>query len=262
MLRYLKAAFWVREKVPLLGDVPVNALMVAAFGALGVGHPAFWLLGLLGETAFLWALSASSRFRKLVDAQALEKEQDTTLKARYELVEQLSDEHRERLTRLRVQLAEIQRSYAAFAQDDITADSNLSSLRDLEWVYLKLLIARQHLLSPHQKSNAADISAEIEELEKELGYDKLSPALRTSKEATLELLRKRLDAARHRIQTLEEIQSDLERIETQFQLTMESAAMRAKPADMQLDLDLASRLITTPEYFGSQTEAVTRAEGG
>lgn len=262
MLRYLKAAFWVREKVPLLGDVPVNALIVAAFAVLGVGHPAFWLLGLMGETAFLWALSASSRFRNLVDAQALGQQHDAAHKARYELVEQLSDEHRERLTKLRVHLAEIQRSYAAFAGDDLTAESNLSSLRDLEWVYLKLLIARQHLISPHQKSDAADISAEMEDLKNELGYDKLSPALRASKEATLELLHKRLDAARHRTQTLEEIESDLERIETQFQFIMESAAMRAKPADMQLDLDLASRLITTPEYFGSQTEAVTRAEGG
>ncbi len=72
MLRYLKAAFLVVVDLPALGRVPANILGRSAFAVFGFGEPAFWLLGIGLETAFLFALAYNARFQKVVDAQALQ----------------------------------------------------------------------------------------------------------------------------------------------------------------------------------------------
>ncbi|HSJ04558.1 MAG: hypothetical protein ACAI34_05330 [Verrucomicrobium sp.] len=266
MLRYLKAAFWVRERIPLLGDVPVNALCAGAFAVLGLGHPAFWLLGILGETAFLWSMSASLRFRRLVDAVESYDRQEDVHAERQALAEKLIPSLREKWDALLSQYSQVEQAYASQSGGamDAIAQGNLENLKELTWVYLKLLVAQQHLQSvvvaANSRSSAESITREISEMEAELASAQLPPTVRASKEATLELLHQRLKAARHRTQTLAEIESDQERIETQFQLAVDSAAMHAKPADLRLDLELASQLIITPDYFGPQVDAVSRAE--
>ena len=72
MLRYLKAAFLVGVDLPALGRIPANILGLSAFAVFGFGEPAFWLLGIGLETAFLFALAYNARFQKVVDAQALQ----------------------------------------------------------------------------------------------------------------------------------------------------------------------------------------------
>lgn len=247
MLRYLKAAFWIRERIPLLGEVPVNALAMSGLFTLGFGHPAFWLLGLLGETAYLWAMSSHPRFRNIVDALGVQSANAIGDQQQIVVVEQLNAEHRSRHEHLKRQLAEIQHGYDSFAPDDFTARSNLSSLRALDAAYAKLLLARQHLTETNHRTRVADIESEIQALHIELQGTDLSPTTRASKEATLELLEKRLDASKQRSETLTEIESDLKRIEAQFSLAADSTAIRAKPEDLHLDVDLTSRLISTSE---------------
>jgi len=247
MLRYLKAAFWVRQPVPLLGAVPVNLLAVIGFFVLGIGHPAFWLLGLLGETAYLWSMSSSVRFRNLVDALERHAGRAESEDEQSVLLQQLSKPAQERVAALQRQLVDVQRAYQQFAGDDSSAEGNLSSLRDLECAYVKLLTAREHIHDADQRANGSGIQGEIQEIEADLQQTTLSRVARDSKEATLELLRKRLAAGEQRRQKLDEIDSDLERIEAQFSLAVESSATRAKPEELHLDVDLASRLISTPD---------------
>jgi hypothetical protein len=247
MLRYLKAAFLVRERLPLLGAVPVNLLAVAAFLVLGFGHPAFWLLGILGETAFLWALTASPRFRNVVDALEGEATAASSEKQLTALAGTLNEENHARRAALRRQLGAVEQAYGQFAANDPNAHDNLHSLRQLETAFVKLLAARQHLTETNSRTDAAEIEDDLTHIEKELQANQLSATARASKEATLELLRKRLSASRQRAETLAEIESDLERIEAQFSLAAESSAIRAKPAELHLDVDLTSRMITTTE---------------
>ena len=260
MLRYLKAAFLVREPISFLGDVPVNVAGVVAMAVLGLGHPAFWLLGLFGETAYLWATVANPRFRRLVDALDLQSGMGSATEARDGLSRQLDATHTDRFAALQAQFTEVQSAYSDFAAELDTAAGNLRQLRELEWLYLKLLLAHQHLLRPRSKADEESLLQEVEKLRAELESAQLSSALRSSKEATLELLHKRLAAARQRKQTFAEIEGDLERIEAQFLLAVESAAIRARPEDLQLNLELASSLITIPEFFGVNTDEVMRAE--
>ncbi len=254
MFRYLHAAFWVRERLPFLGPLPVNVLAMAAFLTLGFGHPAFWLLGLLGETAYLWAMTSSERFRKIVDALEWQTENENGNERQKALVEKLNEEHRHRREQLHEQLTEVRQAYEEFAGEDVTAQGNLSSLRELDAAYAKLLLARQHLMESNQRTKNSAIENDVRELEEELTNEGLSSTARSSKEATLELLQKRLEAARQRVETLVEIESDLERIEAQFNLAVDSAAMRSKPEDLHVDVDLTSRLISTSELVARRLE--------
>lgn len=249
--RYLRAAFFVRERVPLLGAVPVNLLAVAVMIVLGLGHPAFWLLGVCAETAFLWAMIGSKRFRKVVDAK--EKWTDSASKetSRQNLIQQLIPPHLERHQSLTSKLGRVASYYEKFSQGDAGAQENLSNLETLETVFLKLLIARQHLDSADSADDTAKLSRRIADLKADIANDPENTAtsLRDSKAATLELLEKRLAVFGKRDESLEEIDSDLARVEAQFDLAADAAAIRAKPEEAKLDLDLASRMMAAPEYL-------------
>ncbi len=258
-LRYLKAAFFVRERIPLLGAVPVNVVAVMVTIVLGFGHPAFWLLGLCAETAFLWAMVGSKRFRKLVDARTAWADHESKSEARRDLILQLTPPHRDRHGELAAKLERVTDHYRKFAQDDAIADENLANLQTLETVYLKLLIARQHLDAADSDREITLLADRITDLETDIADDpeETAPSLRESKAATLELLRKRLAVFRKRSSSLEEIDSDLARIEAQFDLATDAAAIRARPIEAKLDLDLASRMMAAPEYldFGESLTA-------
>src|SRR5262245_62693392 len=94
MLRYLKAAFFVRPQISGLGRLPVNVLAAACLAILGFGHPAFWLLGLGLETAFLAALSTNRRFQALVDADNQVRVQVDAETTRRTLIDQLNPDAR------------------------------------------------------------------------------------------------------------------------------------------------------------------------
>ncbi len=231
--------------------MPVNLMAVAVVVLLGFGHPAFWLLGLGAETAFLWAMVGSRRFRRLVDAQEAWNDQESKDAARQDLIHQLTLPNQERHALLTSKLDKVSGYYGTFAQGDPVAEDNLANLRVLETVFLKLLIARQHLTAPDSEAQAAALTTRIAELEADIADDppETSESIRESKAATLELLRKRLALFGKRTQSLEEIDSDLGRIEAQFDLAADSAAIRAKPVEAKLDLDLASRMMTTTDYL-------------
>ncbi len=254
MLRYLQQAFLVKQRIPLLGAVPINFLLLAATAVLGLAHPAFWLLGLGAEVALLWALVGNRRFRNLVDAEALQSTQAATDDAHEALETQLEPPAQQQLTTLRATLNRIEADYDKFAPSDPTAQENLRNLQELEGCYLKLLLARQHLDSNAQPEA---ILQQLAELEQALAAPKLPPALRASKEATRSLLQRRLTALEQRSATRAEIESDLTRIEAQVHLAADAAAVHAKPASLTFDLDFASRMITHPELYGGppSTEA-------
>ena len=247
LFKYLKAAFFVREKIPLLGDVPINLMAVIGFIALGFGHPAFWLIGLLGETIFLWLTSGSSRFQNLVDAIDSHADTEASNSKRSELVEKLNTEHKPRYKRLVEQFDLVKDYYEQFEKDEHTSSGNLANLSTLESVYLRLLIAHQHLTSPHRKADVEKIRQHMAKLESGL-KETTSDTIAESRSATLELLRKRLGVFEKRKQAIEEIDADLDQIETQFQLAADSATIRAKPEDTKLDMDLA-RIMMSPDYI-------------
>ncbi len=264
VLRYLKAAFWAAPEFPGLGSIPWNVLGVIGFLILGFGHPGFWLLGLSAETAYLLALTRNDRFRRVIDAQSRTALEETATDQRRALVAKLPAASREDLARIEEKCARILQLYEDSQTEDFVADGNREALQKLSWLYLKLLVARQNLQTMDPEATKRTLAAQTERLQSDLAGAKLSPSLRNSKEATLQILRQRLEALSRREETLEEIASDLLRIETQIDLAIDHAGMRGKTETISSNIDLVSRLLDDSVYgdSGASIAALEQTYGG
>lgn len=108
----------------------------------------------------------------------------------------------------------------------------------LLWLYLKLLQARDHLETSAREGNEEELRARLTTLETELERPDLTPAARESKLETAALLRQRLAAARSRRERLQEVASDLDRIEQKIALLYDQAAQHNPMNDAGLRVNL------------------------
>jgi hypothetical protein len=253
--RYLKAAFLVGADVPALGRIPVNVLASAGFFILGFGHPGFWLLGLAAEAALLPSLAFNERFQNYVDATERQSTNGDSQVKRTALVQTLPPEDRKRIEALDRKCAKVLDVYRNAQAEEFLVETNREALDNLKWVYTKLLIARFHLLTAGTDDTAESLDRKIVSLEKDLHDTQETPALRQSKGATLDILKRRLANIERREQSLEEVESDLTRVESQVDLILDNAAMQGKPRTISTDLQLASDLVTGG-LFGDSESAV------
>lgn len=251
----LKRAFWLTVPVPGLGRLPVNLLGLVAFAILGFGHPSFWLLGAGLEVGYLAALSSNPRFQRAVRAQLRSAGTAEAQENRLELIRRLDPEARRRLALLEEKCVRaLERSRDA-RDGDFALESSREGLDRLQWIYLKLLVARHHLEGSRVSASEEGLKRQIAALESSLESAR-SRQLRSSQEATLKILRQRLSNLEHCEQTLNEVDSDLARIEAQVDLALESAAMRRGGAAVTANLELASQILEDGLYFGESESAV------
>jgi len=260
MWRYLKAAFLVGVDVPGLGRLPVNALGAAAVGILGFVEPSIWLAGLGVEVALVSSLAFHPRFQKVVDAQAGSRILEDDRAKRKALVAALPDDLRGRLRALEVTSERILSIYETLGVDPALLAGTQSSLDKLQWIYLKLLIARAHLTRELGAESEGSLQARIRNIRFKMEQSapaqaESSSALQRSQEATLAILEKRLANLRNRDRILSENSSDLSRIEAQVELMRENAAIEGKPASVETEIELASDL-ASPDIYGSQSSLV------
>jgi len=257
--RYLKSAFLVSVDVPGLGRVPVNALGATAFAILGFAQPAFWFLGLAIEAAVVPSLAFNPRFQKVVQAQSLQTDEVDAAQKRLALVKVLEPGARQRLSSLIDKCNRILEVYRSQQAENYVLDSNDQALQSLQWVYLKLLVARHHLQDPVNSDTEESLDKKIKEIDQDLREGEETESLRQSKTATLSILKKRLASIRRKQQTLEEIESDLTRIDNQVDLILENATMQGKPQTISADIELASDLLGG-SVFGEDESAITDLE--
>jgi hypothetical protein len=255
MLRYLKAAFFVRPLIPGLGRVPINLLGVIGMAILGLGHPGFWALGLGMEMAFLAGLASMSRFQRLVDGEELQSLGKASLDKRQSLIALLEPPSRARLAQLQKKTERALDISRQQGLESYIIDSSTDALDRLCWVYLRLLLARQFLLSSQSQSTEADIRDQVRLLQRDLKSEKLPPLVRESKAATCDILLKRLENFEKKEQSLMAIDSDLMRIEAQAELAVENATMSNQPQAISSNITLASHLLD-PFVFGSSEQTV------
>jgi hypothetical protein len=254
--RYLKAAFWRSPLVPGLGRVPLNAAGVIGVLILGFGHPAIWLLGAAAEAAYLVLLATSPRFQKLVAVQARKDLSEAGEERQRRLLGSLAQAARQRLQRLDERCARL--TERAAAGEAVAVAENVDALARLRWTFLKLLVAQDHLQSVDVSADASRLEAEIRQIEASLARPNLPATIRSSKQATERILQRRLENVSRRARDLEQIESDLTRIEQQVELALEQTALRGEPAIVSADVDLASELLE--DSFGSASGDVAALE--
>lgn len=253
MWKYLKAAFLVGADVPGLGRLPVNVLAAAGFLILGFGHPGFWLLGLAAEATILPTLAFNKRFQNYVEASDRQLTSGDSQARRDALVQTLPSDYRKRIADLDRRCGKILEVYQNAQAEEFMIETNRDALDNLKWVYTKLLIARYHLLTAGTDDSAQSLQRKIDSLEKDSPDE--TPALRQSKAATVDILKRRVANIQRREQSLEEVESDLTRVESQVDLILDNAAMQGKPQTISSDLQLASDLVGGG-LFGDSESAV------
>ena len=253
MLRYLKAAFLSRIGIPALGQVPANVMAVVAFAALGTVDSGFWMLGAGLETLFLFTLATNSRFQRVVDAQDVRATEIDGDQKRRDLVRTLPTDLQSRLTHLSARCGRVAEIFRNQQAEDFVLEANQDALKRLEWVYLKLLVARHNLMSTGSSETETALRARIASLESELKQTPDSGPLRQSRSATLAILKERLANVRRREESLAEIDSDLTRIDAQVDLMIENATIQGKPQTIATDIDLATNLAGSSLFGESET---------
>jgi hypothetical protein len=243
MWRLIKHAFLVRVRSPLLGDLPVNAVGVACFGILGIVNPGFWFLGAGLEAAFLLSLASNRRFQKLVRAKELAaRSEDGGDEVRARLG-RLDDRRRKRYADLERKCSRVAQLYRERNVEDFLVEGNLSALDKLRTIFVELLSVQQDIDTADQDQIEEHVRSRIAALEIELAAQRLKPTVRQSKSATLSILKRRLESLENREQTLEEIDSDLLRVEAQVDLAVEHALMEGRPQVISTRIELASHLL-------------------
>jgi len=259
MLQYLKEAFLLRVPTPGLGSIPWNLLGVGGFAILGLGQPGFWLLGLGLEAAYLFGLATHPRFQQWVAARNLEVSSQGIESQQAALLQRLIPEAKTRLQKLEHRCAQIYQIYQDSQLERFIAEGNIEALKKLQWIFLKLLLARQTLAAGESDSDEKELQRQKALLEKELQRSGLSDTLRDSKEATLRILNQRLANLEKREEILAEIDSDLTRIEAQVELALDNAAMQGKTEAITGNINLASHLLDDGIY-GDSTQTIAAIE--
>ncbi|MBI5018432.1 MAG: hypothetical protein HZB55_23465 [Deltaproteobacteria bacterium] len=270
MFRYLWAAFTARPHLPGLGAVPVNLLAVAAAAVLGVAQPAIWLAGLGLETAYLFGLASSRRFQTWTDAvRAAGRTAQTTSQPAsvrpqavpdpmVQALRELPLDDRRRYQALDERFGQIRALYRKTHSEDFGAQANEEALGSLRRTFAQLLVVRNDI-SAHWVGEPTQIAREIRDLEEALQGRAASEDLRRSRLATLEILRARLENQERKDSVLLEIGAELRRIEAEFDLALENAAISGKPytvaADVLFDLSKVG-----PELLSQSTQEAAGLE--
>ena len=105
MWKYVKAAFSLTTRIPVIGPLPLNWLALASGVIIGFAFHPLWL-GVAGfELIYLYWLGTNRRFHAVIDGQALQPVIDTQTK--FQIYQKLEQPARDRLGFLEEKFAEI-----------------------------------------------------------------------------------------------------------------------------------------------------------
>lgn len=249
-MRYLWHAFFARPDIPLL-RLPWNALAVIGAAVAGWWDPSVWAVAGAGELVYLFTLASNPGFQEWIDGRRVEELRGDTEDARRQLLSKVGGAARQRYVKLEEKRKRLQALNRDNAPDDLFASSNEDALQKLTWLFLNLLVAQRNLIVA-PASDERELRRQIEAGEREVSRAP-SEAARASQEATLRLLRERLENITHKEVSLAEIEADLQRIETQLDFAIEEATLRGRPTAISANIELTSRLLGNLDDDGGTT---------
>ncbi len=173
-----------------------------------------------------------------------------------ELYQSLAPESKERHQKIVAKSGRL-RELAEGVDDPETQAQLGPGLEKLQWFHLKFLLAREHLQLHTPGHLQRDLATKLEALRETLRTNSLSEVARKSKVSTLEMTEERLRNLENRQCRLMEIESDLERIESQLDLSLERAALQSSGGSTTFQLDLAERMVDSSDLFGSSLPLVS-----
>jgi hypothetical protein len=220
---------------PLGMPIPPNWFGIGAFGLLGaLVNPGLWLVGLGLEGLYLWVTGRNERFRNAVDAVSGFGDSTT----RYEgLLSHLDSNTQARQYEVEREAAEL----VGLLQPAESHASQISDVRQMAWLHLKLLAARASFAEVVAVAERERRSLE----EQERGCrDRLArnpdEELRRSLEQQLEVIGSRHAAHAEAKRRLEIVDAELGRLRQQISLVREQTLLATDENTIATSLDALS----------------------
>jgi hypothetical protein len=220
---------------PLGMPVPPNWFGIAAFGLLGaLVNPGLWLVGLGLEGLYLWTIGRNVRFRNAVDAASGFTDSTT----RYEsLLAHLDAATQARQYEVEREAADL----VGLLQPADAHASQISDVRQMAWLHLKLLAARASFAEVVEVSERE--RRKLEEQERSC-RDRLAKntdeELRRSLEQQLEVIASRRAAHAEAKRRLEIVDAELGRLRQQISLVREQTLLATDENTIANSLDALS----------------------
>jgi len=234
---YLKEAFHLKVRLPLLGHMPMNKMLLAVFAVGGLAHPAIWFLGLDYEATYLTSLPGNDRFQKVVDGRKIMEEQARTVRKQVEIYGELDGAAQERYQRLQMVCSDILRSVdhlpGRLAGDELKS----GGMAPLLQIFLRLLHSRLKIKDILTRTDEREIRRNIADLEERLKGQTEGTPMHRSLKGSLEIQGRRLDNLVRAGENLKVSESELDRIENQMNLVREEMAVNSDPSMISTRLD-------------------------
>jgi len=230
---YIAAAFNAR---PFGMPIPPNWFALVAFGLLGVLlSPGFWLIGVGLEGLYLWMLSRHPRFRATVDAEGGRQNWDSRYGALIATLDNLSRQSQETIEQQAREIVDL------LARTGAT-ESQISDVRQMAWLHLKLLAARASMVQVIASADREKRNLEEQEqrLIERLSKNEINDELRRSLEQQLAVIRSRRAAHADAQQRRELVEAELERLRQQVSLVREQALLATDEHSVATSLDALS----------------------
>lgn len=259
---YVKAAFRWPVRIPLLGAMPLNKLLLGGFTILGFGHPGFWALGAAYEIGYLLWLPGNARFQNLVRATAQGKVDEKWEEREAEILARLTRDAQLRYKQLADRCHQIlhpsNRAASALAgMEDLKA----GNLNHMLWIFLNLLLTRQRIRDNLDKCIQENLQGEIDKLRSKLASEKPDSAVARSLAGTLEIQQKRLENQAKASEGLRVTEAELYRIEKQIALIQEEIAICKDPQVLSARLDgVVKSLQDTNQWMNDNVQLLSTLE--
>jgi len=260
--RYLAAAFSAK---PLGMFIAPNWIAVAAIGFSGLIDPAFLVLGAGAELAYLFALATNPRFQRLVQGQEIQQSQLQWTQRLQLRLSGLSKQDQARYRALEDRCRGIldQQKSVDIAPSDLSAQGE--GLARLNWIYLRLLLARQtinHVLGDALDSDSDEVLKDrLAGLDKQIKDPATAEDLRKSLAGQAEILQQRIVKQKEARDKLAFIGAELTRIEEQVELIREQAAVSADPKSVSDRIDqVAAELTGRSQWLRDQQEVYGKVD--
>lgn len=230
---YIGAAFNAR---PLGMPIPPNWLALGIVVLLGIAiNPGIWLIGAGLEGLYLWMLAGNARFQATVDAENGKDDWS----ARYQsLASSLDRQATESQSAVEQQAREISEILSRTG----ATESQMSDVRQMAWLHLKLLAARAAVMQVLSFASREGDSLEEQERKtiQRLSRGDIDDELKRSLEQQLEVLRSRRAAHTDAQRRRELIDAELERVRQQISLVREQALLATDEHSVAASLDALS----------------------
>ena len=240
-----------------MGKVPVNWLALLGVGAfsLALGQPFILLIGAGLEIGYLYLLSTSPRFQKVVQGMGLEKKRGEWEEKKIKILDRLSSGARAKYEELESKCRKVINIYETATIETGHLDtSRLAVLNQFLWLSLKLLLSREMIVRNIKNESKDSLEKKIRNLETNLASE-TNERLKKTLESTIDTVKKRLANINAADEKIKSIDLELLRIEEQLELLQNVAALDGQGGPLSEKIDsISSSINDTDEWMKTNAE--------